>query len=354
MTAPARYYDGVTAEVAEAGAKWGVGELLIYRTGDFSILARWRLEDIVVLGDTEHEAIPAIGMRGSDARLIVTDPDLRSELSRVAYLAALTAPRPPVLRRLVKLGGALVLLIAAFWGAVEYGSEFAAPLAPWRLQARLGREVREQLTAGHQLCTGREGLAAINDLANRLARTGELGHPVEVVIVKGGPVNAFTLPGGYLVFYSDLIQQASDGEQVGGVLAHEIGHAVKSHPIQGMARQFGVNMLLSLLTGGYSDLGSLGSGGSLLLALRNGRAFEREADAIGIRLLEKRGLRADGMSRFFAQMMKDQPTDPAKFLGIWSDHPPTEERIAATRRSASGQPDFTDAEWKALRAVCAD
>jgi Zn-dependent protease with chaperone function len=352
MVAPARYYDGVTAQVTEASAKWGIGELLIYRPGDFSIVARWRLEDIVVLGDTEHEAIPAIGVAGSDARLIVVDPALRAELARVAYLAPLVAARPRVAKRLLKLGAALVVLIAAFWGIVDYGSEYAAPLVPYRLQASLGREVRGELLAGRTLCTGSDGLAAINGLANRLARTGELGHPVEVSIVRGGPVNAFTLPGGYLVFYSKLIDEAKDGEEVAGVLAHEIGHAVNEHPMKGFTRQYGVNLLLNLLTGGYSDLGTLGSGGGLLLALRNGRAFERQADATGIRLLEKRGLRADGMSRFFEQLMQHEPADAAVSLGIWSDHPPTAERIAATRRPPTEQPAFSDQEWQALRSIC--
>jgi beta-barrel assembly-enhancing protease len=352
VAAPARYYDGVTAQVIEASAKWGIGELLIYRPDDFSIVARWRLEDIVMLGDTEHEAIPAVTVAGSDARLIVVDPALRSELAQVAYLAPLVAPRPAVAKRVLKLGSALVVLIAAFWGIVDYGSEYAAPLVPYRLQAKLGREVRDELLAGRTLCTGREGLAAINGLANRLARTGELGHPVEVAMVSGGPVNAFTLPGGYLVFYFKLIDEAKDGEEVAGVLAHEIGHAVNEHPMKGLTRQYGVNLLLSLLTGGYSDLGTLGSGGGLLLALRNGRAFERQADATGIRLLEKRGLRADGMSRFFEQLMQHEPKDAALSLGIWSDHPPTAERIAATKRPPTGQPAFTDHEWQALRSIC--
>lgn len=351
-TPHARYYDGVTAEVKEVGAKWGIGELLIYRLTDFSIVARWRLEDIVVLGDTEHEAAPAISVRGSDARLIVEDPELKAELARVAFLAVLEAPKPRPGPRILKFGAALVALVGVFWGIVDYGSEYAAPLVPYRLQARLGREVRADLTAGHTLCTGAEGLEAINTLANSLASAGALGHPVQVTIVKGGPVNAFTLPGGYLVFYSDLIKEATDGEEVAGVLAHEIGHAVNEHPIKGLARQYGVNLLLRLLTGGYSDLGTLGSGGGLLLALRNGRNFEREADTVGIKLLEKRGLRADGMARFFEEMMKHDPKDPALSLGIWSDHPPTAERIAATKRPPSGRPAFTDREWKALRSVC--
>lgn len=350
--AAARYYDGVTAEVKEVGAKWGIGELLVYRLTDFSIVARWRLEDIVMLGDTEHEAAPAISVRGSDARLIVEDPELKRELARVPYLAGLVAPGPRPGPRLAKFGAALVVLVAMFWGAVEYGSEYAAPLVPYRLQASLGRQVRADLVAGHTVCTGAEGLEAINGLANSLASAGSFGHPVQVTIVKGGPVNAFTLPGGYLVFYSDLIKEATDGEEVAGVLAHEIGHAVNQHPIKGMVRQYGVETILKLLTGGYSDIGTLGSGGGLLLALRNGRGFEREADTVGIKLLEKRGLRADGMARFFEEMMKHEPGDPALSLGIWSDHPPTAERIAATRRPPTGRPAFTDREWKALRAVC--
>ena len=171
-------------------------------------------------------------------------------------------------------------------------------------------------------------------------------------VVKGGPVNAFTLPGGILVLYSDLIDQAKDGNEVAGVMAHEIGHAVHYHPIKGLVRQYGIELMLKAMTGGYSDIGTLGSGGNLLLALRNGRAFEREADATGIALLEKLDLRADGMARFFEEMMEKEPTDPAAVAGIWSNHPPTAERIAATRRPATGTPAFSDAQWKALRNVC--
>ena len=131
MSAPiARYYDGVTAEVKEVGAKWGIGELLVYRLTDFSIVARWRLEDIVILGDFEHEAAPAISIRGSDARLIVEDPELKAELARVPYLVQLQQAKPRPAPRILKFGAAVVALVAAFWGIVDYGSDYAAPLVP--------------------------------------------------------------------------------------------------------------------------------------------------------------------------------------------------------------------------------
>ena len=211
----------------------------------------------------------------------------------------------------------------------------------------------EELTADKDECHGKAGLAAINDLANRLARAADYPHDITVHVIEGGPVNAFTLPGGILVVYSDLIDQAKDSSQVAGVLAHEIGHAVHFHPMKGLARQYGIDLMVKLVSGGYSDLlNTLTSGGNLLLALRNGRAFERDADATGVALLEKLGVRADGISSFFEQMMAKEPKDMAAVAGVWSSHPPTAERIAATKRPASGKPAFSDAEWKALRNVC--
>src|SRR6185312_8265492 len=126
-----------------------------------------------------------------------------------------------------------------------------------------------------------------------------------------------------LVFYSDLIDKAGSGNEVAGVLAHDLGHAVHYHSSKGLARQFGIDQLMKSMTGGFSDLGTLGQGGSLLLALRNGRGFERDADATGVALLEKLGLRADGIASFFERMLEDQPRDAASMIGIWSSHPPT-------------------------------
>ena len=40
-------------------------------------------------------------------------------------------------------------------------------------------------------------------------------------------------------------------------------------------------------------------------------------------------------------------------LGIWSTHPPTAERIAATKRPPTGKPAFSDEEWAALKTICA-
>lgn len=353
-SARARFYDGVTAQVHLADVRATASELVIYRPADSFVLARWPIADTVVLGDIEHEGVPAVASKGSEARLVADDLELRRQLAQlIPHLSRLAAPPAPAGGRVTAFAATLVALLGVFWFAVDYGSEFAAPLLPYSLQVKLGESVYDELTADKEECHGKAGLAAINGLANRLAQAADYKHSITVHVIAGGPVNAFTLPGGVLVFFSDLIDQAKDSSQVAGVLAHEIGHAVHYHPTKGLARQFGIDLMLKLASGGYSDvISTLGTGGSLLLALRNGRAFERDADATGVALLEKLGIRADGIASFFEQMMEKESTDMAAAAGIWSSHPPTAERIAATKRLPVGRPAFTEAEWRALRNVC--
>jgi Zn-dependent protease with chaperone function len=353
MAARARYYDGKVAVAREVGVRPMSHELIITDRAGTGVVARWPASELVVLGDTGHEKAPPVVRRGEEARLVIEDPELRHQLAQsMPALAALGRLRPKAAPRIALFGATLVAALGFFWLAIEVGSSAIAPHVPYDLQHRLGESVAADLVGQQPLCEGRAGLAAINRLANRLAKAADYPHPIEVRIVKGGPVNAFTLPGGIMVFYSDLIDRARNGNEVAGVLAHELGHVVHHHAIKGLARQYGIDQLLKSMTGGFSDLGTIGQGGTLLLALRNGRAFERDADATGVELLEKLGLRADGVASFFERMLENQPGDMAAMIGIWSSHPPTRERIAATRRPATGKPAFSDAEWKALRAVC--
>lgn len=354
MAQRAKFYDGKTAQVHDVGVRPTASELIVFRPEDSAVIVRWPVGELRVLGDVEHEAIPLISRKGDRARILVEDPDLRRQLAiALPVLAPLMAQRPAPLRRSAIFGSLMVVLFAFFWAGVDAGSERLAPLVPHSWQVQLGEAVLEELTASNVSCRGEKGLEAINRLANRLAAAGGYGHPVSVTIVEGGPVNALTLPGGVMVFYADLINEAKDSSEVAGVLAHEMGHVVHYHSMKALARQYGIDLLLKVVSGGYSDmLNTLTSGGGLLLALRHGRNAEREADTTGVALLEKLGMRADGVAAFFETIMKGEKGDAAEKAGIWSSHPPTRERIAATRRPPTGAPPFSAEEWKALREVC--
>jgi Zn-dependent protease with chaperone function len=348
-----RYYDGKSASVRIVTVRATPGELILRDAGDQSLVARWPIVELRVLGDAEHEAVPLL-VRGNDpARLVIEDAAERRALAAdVPEIARLGAVRPRGMQRILQFGTALVAALVLVWVGIDQGSGVMAPLVPYGAQARLGETVYRQLVAQRELCRGKEGMSALVGFANRLASAADYDHPVQIRVVRGGPINAFTLPGGIIVLYSDMIDRMNDANELGGVLAHEMGHVVHYHPMQALARQYGVEQILKAVTGGYSDLGTLQSGGTLLLAMRNGRSFEREADATGVSLLERLGLRADGMARFFESLLKGEPADAAATAGILSDHPPTQERIDATRRPATGAPDFAEKDWQSIRAIC--
>ena len=213
------------------------------------------------------------------------------------------------------------------------------PMCPTTCSAGWARASPSDLTGEQPLCQGRAGLAAINGLATRLAKAADYPHPVSVRIVKGGPVNAFTLPGGILVFYSDLIDLDAR-RQRGGRRA-----GARDGSRHALSRDQGAGAAVRRRAAAEVDDRRL-----LRSRHRRRRAAAccwRCATAAAssatptpprVELLEKLGLRADGVSRFFERMLEKQPVDMASVIGIWSSHPPTAERIAATRRPATGRP----------------
>ena len=186
---------------------------VIFRPADAGIVARWPVGELRRAG--RHAARGGAAGRAPGRRGAAGDRGSRAAPPARLARAAARAARPAAAGRrprIAAFGATLAALVGLFWLAVDYGSEYAAPLLPYSLQAKLGESVFDELTGRQgRSATGSAGLAAINDLANRLAKAADYPHRSPCTIVEGGPVNAFTLPGGILVFYSDLIDQAKDG-----------------------------------------------------------------------------------------------------------------------------------------------
>src|SRR5215470_9447376 len=95
MASLARFYDGETALVHEAGVRTTTNELVIFRLAASGVLARWPIGELAVLGDVQHEVTPPVVRKGSEARLVVEDPELARQLATlVPQLAPLAGTRP--------------------------------------------------------------------------------------------------------------------------------------------------------------------------------------------------------------------------------------------------------------------
>ncbi len=352
------FSDGRTAEMRPASVRFGGGTLSV-RGAKGEGLAEWSYRDLRLIEEVyAGQPVRLRSKSGGDARLVVRDPLFLDALGRHArHLRADNMQRSRALPRALAWGGATVATLVGLYFGLPVLAEPVAALMPLAWEERLGENVRGQalaiLARNTKECTAPEGRAAIDRLVKRLADTTDTRYTFRVMVVDSPVVNAFAAPAGYIVVFRGLIDKASSGEEVAGVIAHEMGHVIERHGTEALIRQLGMNAILGAMLGDASGVGSTAADiGSQLAALSYGRAAEREADRIGVSMLNRADIRGAGLVAFFQRLGKDSGDDRGvlRYLGT---HPPTGERAADIETRALGRGDaMTVGEWQALRQVC--
>lgn len=284
------------------------------------------------------------------------------------WLKQLKRAGRPAPRRLALWCGVAVAAAAGIGLLVTNGhvlTRALAPLVPESLTKPLGREMAR--TLGGERCTGEAGQQALMALARRLSPPDGLSGPVTIEVVRKPATNAMALPGGHVVIFSQLIEEAESPDEVAGVLAHELGHVHHLHSNQALIRHLGVGVVLQSLGG------QMGALAETSLMLSNSRAAEREADAFAARQLSRAGISTRGMADFFAR--RQDKAEPAttkdedaagrssrlktalENLGSYaSTHPAPADRAERLLHQSvpanEAQPALTAAQWQALRAIC--
>lgn len=350
----ATYFDGLTATAVPVEPCVEAAVLTI-RLSDAPDL-EWRWADISLAAPPAPGAPLTLGQ--GTQRLIVNDdalaraivgasPRLRRSLARFA---------PWSWRRWsVGIAGAACVALAVFAG-LRTVPALLAPVVPYSWEEGLGQRV--MLGTGLQVfeCRPGEGDAALQELVDRLARQAGWRHKLHVHIANISIANAFALPGGHIVVFRGLLDSADTGDEVAGVLAHEIGHVVHRHAMQQVLREMGLSLLGQLLTGGATgnvNTSMIGYG-TTVWQLSYSRVAESDADAFAVQLLRKAGLRNDGLKQFFEDLEEDEDdADRPSPLQWLSTHPATADRIAAMGKvSSDGKSAFTETQWRALHAPC--
>jgi predicted Zn-dependent protease len=133
-------------------------------------------------------------------------------------------------------------------------------------------------------------------------------YEFDVTVVKSDVINAFALPGGYVVVFTGLMKKAESGEEVAGVLSHELNHVLQRHGLERIVKSLGLLTVAAIVLGNQQGLvGMMKQLGVELLTLKFGREQETEADLTGLQLLQRAKIDPSGMIRFFERLAeKDQ------------------------------------------------
>ncbi|MEM7158826.1 MAG: M48 family metallopeptidase [Myxococcota bacterium] len=250
-------------------------------------------------------------------------------------------------RRLAFIGTLLAILLLVGFVSFPLLSGFVAPLLPERIENAVGAEMIKGTAEEGNFCNDPEGVAVLEDLVKRLAKEAD-DRTFKVYVSDQEIVNAFAAPGGHVVIFKPIIDQAEGPDEVAGVLAHEMGHVVERHPAEGLIEAVGYG-IFGMLTPGD---GSHEEVAKSLLTNHYSRGDELDADRAGVELLNAAGIDSRGLFSFF-ERLKDSGDDVPGAVEFLSTHPSGETRKANLEEVAhAGEPALSDDEWAALQAVC--
>jgi predicted Zn-dependent protease len=239
----------------------------------------------------------------------------------------------------------LVLLLCLVPGALAEGLPDLGDAAQSSFTAaeerRLGEEIMREIRADRSYYDDAEATDYINALGNRLATRGsDARQEFEFFLIQERSINAFALPGGYVGVHTGLLLAAQSESELASVVAHEIAHVTQRHIARIIAQQkqsavMSIAALAVAILAARSnpDVASaataFGQAGAIQNLLNFTRDHEREADRVGLTILESAGYDPRSMAVFFERMQRaTRIYDVAGAPSYLRTHPLTYERIA--------------------------
>lgn len=369
----ARYSDGATATMRDVVLALDQSvarpELIIADQQSFDEIDRWPLDKVFSLPSHRSELRVGVEGRPAGARLVFTG----AEPMQVAHAMFPELPRyrrqeaGKQLRLLGVSTLALVSVVVAYVVGVPLIANRVTALVPAEWEARLGDAALGQIAqiigteGGFAYCdTDPDSLAnrAIGRFTAAVMEGTNSPFDASISMVKSDVPNAFALPGGRSFYFSALLAQTNSADEFAGVMAHELGHVVYRHGMEGLIASSATGLLVGFVLGDMTNVSVAGAVGATLIDSRFSREAEREADRFAAETAVRLGFDPAALATLLERIAGDNAMSQS--LAFLSSHPLTVERRANLESMAEAamttpqSPVFSAAEWQAIKAMCDD
>jgi predicted Zn-dependent protease len=185
----------------------------------------------------------------------------------------------------------------------------------------------------------------VQTVGNKLAAVSDRPLPYEFVVLNNSVPNAWALPGGKIAINRGLLTELESEAELAAVLGHEVVHAAARHTARQQTRSMwmqGLVVATAVVTSdsNYGNMALAGAGAAAQLAtMKYGRSAELESDKYGMRYMVKAGYDPQGavkLQQTFMRLSEDQNQD--WISGLFSSHPPSEERVQENIKTAAKLP----------------
>ncbi|WP_338430342.1 M48 family metallopeptidase [Synechococcus elongatus] len=199
-------------------------------------------------------------------------------------------------------------------------------------EVQLGRQMNQQMLSQRFRPNRDRALAAyINDVGQRLAAQSDRPDlPWQFQVVDSREINAFATMGGYVYITTGMLGFLSNEAELAGVLAHEIGHIEGRHLPQRLGQSYLQQAGLSAL--GIDSDRFTQVAVDLALNRPNSRSAEFDADARGLRIMERAGYAPAGL----ISVMNKLASLGNNGMTFLSTHPDSRERARVLTAQLNG------------------
>ncbi len=219
-----------------------------------------------------------------------------------------------------------------------------------------------QQTAGGEFILDPALTAYVRTVLSKLTKVSDRPQlPFEIIVANDSTPNAWAMPGGKMAINRGLLLELNSEAELAAVLSHEATHATARHGARAQESAMLVGLGAVILSTALSDSShpqladyAIGLGASLV-SLKYSREHELEADHYGIETMKRAGYDATAAVRLQETFLRLAGEKQQNWLsGLFSTHPPSQERLMANERYAYGQipPVFVgEAEYQAAIAT---
>ncbi len=221
----------------------------------------------------------------------------------------------------------------------DLGDVSATVMSPLQEQA-IADQILREVAISDDVVRDVEISDYLQALGARLVANGpEKRQRFNFCVVQDKTINAFAMPGGVIGVHTGLILGANSESELASVLGHEIGHVTQRHLARMLAAQktdtlkniagLALALLVSrsnpqLASGAFTTVGAMGVQNQLDYT----REHEREADRIGLQILDSGGFDVRAMPEFFKTLQRGTRFSEGSAPSFLRTHPLTFERIA--------------------------
>jgi len=206
----------------------------------------------------------------------------------------------------------------------------------------------------------------LQDTVDLLEQSVEGNQPydLKIYIWPEKKVNAMALPGGPIVIFEGLLNEAESPEELAGVIAHEIQHILLRHSTRGILRNMAQSMLLSLFVGDVNAvMEKVTHLAGELETLGLSREMEAEADQKGMELILAANIDPHAMIRIYEKLTEEElpegetvaKENELELLSYFSTHPSGQNRLARLAKqmqpheNRTWTPLFPNVDWNAIK-----